>query len=417
MTAQRTDGYRLPGLWPAEQGRERSVARWESARREELVRSFAEHVYGHTPDGGALGDVTVHSRHYGALGGRAVRIEADLALTGPRGVRTASLLVYAPPAAGPDRPAPTLLGLNFGGNHASTTEPDVRIPAAAERIAAAHQGDGGAGGGGVGARGAQARRWPYPLILERGFAVATLWYEEIEIDLPGFASAGVRGLFPAGDHAQWGAIGAWAWALSRALDALRTIPELDASAVVVAGHSRLGKTALWAAAQDRRFAGVVSNESGCGGASLFRHPGVEDIAVITRARPHWFTPRFAGYRGAEHRLPVDQHQLIALSAPRLTHVASATRDAGADPVGEFLATLHASPIFELYGHRGTLPRGEFVPGAEVAPELAAAVAVPPPGTRIGGRLSYHLREGDHDMLAEDWTHILDAADEHLPARR
>ncbi|MBO0702448.1 MAG: hypothetical protein J2P38_05920, partial [Candidatus Dormibacteraeota bacterium] len=211
----------------------------------------------------------------------------------------------------------------------------------------------------------------------------------------------------------WGAIGGWAWGLSRALDALEAMPEVQASAVIAVGHSRLGKTALWAAAQDRRFAGVVSNDSGCGGASLFRHRGVEDIEVITSVRPHWFAGNFLAYRNAEERLPVDQHQLLALLAPRATHVASASRDAGADPRGEFLSTLHATPIFELYGQRGTLPPGSTQPGADLDATVAQAVPSPPCGIRTGGRLSYHLREGDHDLLAEDWRHMLDFADENV----
>lgn len=405
--------YHLPGLWPRDNPQGPSVAAWESTRRGQLVGSFASHVYGHTPDGGGLGDISVHSRRDDALDGSARRIEADLTLVGPKGTRTASLLVYLPAAASALRPVPAVLGLNFSGNHATATEPDVCVPTASERIGAAHQQR-------VAHHGAEARRWPYAQIVARGYAVATLWYEELEVDLPGFASAGVRGLFDGSadrDTQGWGAIGAWAWGLSRALDALTQFAEIDASAILAVGHSRLGKTALWAAAQDPRFAGVVSNESGCGGASLFRHKGIEDIRVITSVRPHWFAQGFADYRDAEERLPVDQHQLLALQAPRPTHVASASRDHGADPRGEFLSTLHASPVFELYGHRGTLTPGSVAPGHDLPAAAAGVVADPAPGTRIGGRLSYHLRDGEHDMLAEDWAHVLDFADENLPVRR
>jgi hypothetical protein len=396
-----------PSLWSATFAAQPSVAHWESQRRARLLHAFASHVYGRTPEGGGLGDVTVHTRKHEALAGGATRIEADLTLVGPRGTRTAALLVYLPAGASPAAPVPALLGLNFAGNHTTTAEPDVRLPAAAGQIWAAR---------GFARRGAEARRWPYVQILDRGYAVATLWYEEIEIDLPGFATAGIRGVFgePRRDDPEgWGAIGAWAWGLSRAREALGQLAEVDDSAIVAVGHSRLGKTALWAAAQDPYFAGVVSNESGCGGASLFRHRGVEDIGVLTAARPHWFAGRLNDYRGADERLPVDQHQLLALAAPRPVHVASASRDPGADPYGEFLSTLYASPIFELYGHQGTLPPGSATPGRDVPPALATAVPAPVAGTRIGGRLSYHLRDGEHDMLAEDWLHILDFADENL----
>ncbi|MFB9964308.1 glucuronyl esterase domain-containing protein [Sinosporangium siamense] len=395
--------YDLPSLWEAD-GAAPSIARWER-RRERIRESFANAVYGHTPTGGRLDDVTVVSRRADALGGSAIRIEADLILAGPLGVRRASLLVYAPVS---DTPVPAFLGLNFWGNHATTTDTDVRRSDAVEAVAKAH-------GSPPTERGSDTRAWPYPLINGRGYAVATIWYEELEIDLPGYADTGVRGLFgaPSGlGQPAWGAIGAWAWSLSRALDALGAIDEIDQTAVIAVGHSRLGKTALWAAAQDTRFAGVVSNESGCGGASLFRHVGVEDIRVITTARPHWFTPRFAEYRGADHLLPVDQHQLVALVAPRPTHVASATDDPGADPYGEFLSTLHATPIFELYGSAGTAPTDLAPPGADLATEHALRVPYPTPGVRVGERLSYHLREGRHAMVEEDWRHVLDFADQH-----
>lgn len=396
-------GYTLPGLWRSPQEGP-SVGRWESARREEILDAFAAHEYGRTPGGGGLAGVAVRRRSMDASSG-AVRIEAELTLAGPRGSMVTSLLVHLPPDASQAHPVPAFVGLNFRGNHA-TTDAEVEVCAAAPRIAAAH-------GEQVAPGGAEARRWPYRMICERGYAVATMWYEELEIDLPGYAPAGVRGLFRGeeggGDSGSWGAIGAWAWGLSRALDALAGLPEIDPSAVIAVGHSRLGKTALWAAAQDRRFAGVVSNDSGKGGASLFRHQGIETIEVLTSVRPHWFAPRFQAYRNAENRLPVDQHQLLALIAPRGLHVGSATLDPGADPAGEFLSTLHASPIFELYGHRGPLPHESTTPGRDLAPEVAGQVPLPSPGVKHGGRLSYHLRDGEHDMLAEDWSHVLDFA--------
>lgn len=380
-------GYELPRLYPAE---------WESGRRGQTLSLFESHVYGHTPPDGCIADVEVDARNPNALGGLARRVEATVTVAGPRGIRKIALLVYVPAPASATNPAPAFLGLNFMGNHATTAEPDIRVPALGAQTE----------------RGAQSRRWPYGQILARGYAVATAYYEEIEVDTPGHARDGVRGIFAddSADPQSWGAIGGWAWGLSRMLDAVGTFSDIDSSAVFAVGHSRLGKTALWAAAQDPRFAGVISNNSGCGGASLFRHKGIEDIAVITAARPHWFAPGFAEYRGAEEQLPVDQHQLLALQAPRATHVASATRDAGADPYGEYLATLHASPIFERYGRTGPLPTGTIGPGAELGPAHALALPRPTPGRRLGAHLSYHLRDGEHDVLAEDWAHFLDFAD-------
>lgn len=401
--SRRTD---IPDLWlPGSVGSK--VDDWESVRRPELLELFSDRVYGRTPTGGRLDGVTVISRRADALDGCAIRIEADIRLAGPVGSRTASLLIYAPRT---ETPTPAFLGLNFQGNHATTPEPDVRISTASAAVDTVHRRESTP-------RGAERRRWPMGSIVQRGYAVATVWYEELEIDLPGFASSGVRGMFPRSNRRRpddWGAIGGWAWSLSRILDALAAIPEVDHRSVIAVGHSRLGKTALWATAQDQRFVGVISNESGCGGASLFRHRGIEDVAVITDARPHWFAPNFSAYAGADETLPIDQHQLIALQAPRLTHVGSASRDAGADPVGEFLSTLYATPAFELYGQRGTALPGAT--GLRPPNGTTDQAILPPAGSLVGGRLSYHLRDGDHDMLAEDWEHVLTAADQHLNRR-
>ena len=321
----------------------------------------------------------------------------------------------------PRQPVPAFLGLNFKGNHSTTLEPDVGIHHneffggdsrdASYPFATAWTDTGPA------ERGVDHARWPYSLIVQRGYAVATVHYEELEIDFPGAAALGVRGLFAGAEDLNsnpdpfgWGAIGAWAWGLSRTMDVLEGLDEIDSSKVIVVGHSRLGKTALWAAAQEPRFAAAVSNNSGCGGASLFRHKSGEDIALITGVRPHWFAARLAEYGDREDELPVDQHQLLALIAPRPVHVASATVDPGADPYGEYLSTLYASPVFELFGLTGVLPVGLVCPGHDLPVVTAHQLPPPSPGVRVGGALSYHIRAGEHDMVAEDWTHALEFAD-------
>lgn len=396
--------YTLPSLWGSHEG-PRTAAAWD-ARRQELVELFASEVYGRTPSGGGVGEVKVRSVDPAALGGLATCQQMTVTLAGPLGARTASLLLYLPNTA--SAPVGCFVGLNFKGNHATSADPAIDIsdgwmPAPS-------------------ARGEAARRWPAGLVIERGYALATMHYSELEPDAPGRAAEGVRGLFEteqalqarAGDA--WGAVGAWAWGLSRILDVLIATPGIDGKRIIVHGHSRLGKAALWSAVQDRRFAGVVSNDSGCAGASLTRHVSGETIAMITRDFPHWFAPNLAGYGDRIDALPVDQHQLLAAMAPRPVHVASATLDAHADPRGEFLSTLHASPVFSLHGHDGTLADPAIPPGEDVPFDTARRVAMPLVGTRIGGRLSYHLREGGHDVLAEDWAHFLDFADEQLPGQ-
>lgn len=361
-----------------------SAAEWEQMARPALLATFASHVYGETPPADSVRVTTEDATAHPILGGRAVLRQVRLRLH--RGERSAAfdLLIALPAGATPAEPAPALVGLNFWGNHTIDAEPSIRPP---------HPGPGLE----TKERGSYARRWNLATLIERGYAVATASRGEIAPDSPAHFATGILSLFPdhAGDH-RMGAIGAWAFALSRIADHLASIPEIDSARLTVVGHSRLGKAALWAAAQDTRFSRVFANNSGCMGAALSRREFGETVAIITRNFPYWFSPRLATYADRVDELPVDQHQLLALIAPRPLHLGSAQEDLWADPRGELLALRAAAPAYALYGITSELP--DQLP--------------PPDALPVGTVLRFHRREGKHDLLPADWNAYLAGLSPH-----
>jgi len=397
------DTIELPPLWGHVE--DRTPEAWQSTRRPQIKALFEKTIFGITPQGGYLESNSVTTDTL-VFDGRGRRREVTLTLAGPSGRRTATMLLYTPTGPVPDDGWPVFLGLNILGNHSTTTDPDIEISPGWIQFFTTDRGD-------------HVRRWPYSTILERGYAVATIHAAEFEADMPRAGYEGVRGMFSTqeellrpehGEPSSWGTIGAWAFGLSRALDAVHDIVDLDERSVFVHGHSRLGKAALWAALQDSRFAGVVSNDSGCAGASLFRHSAGENVRKISERYSYWFCPAFGEYIDAEAELPVDQHLLLAGILPTPVHVASAAEDHHADPRGEFLSTAYSSPIAELFGSAGTVQASGNIVGEDLPRDDSRYPSPIAPHVVGGGILSYHVREGGHDVLAEDWGHYLDFAD-------
>lgn len=371
---------------------------WMKKRRPEILELFRTHVYGRTPidrpDGMSF---EVFDLDREALEGKATRKQVEINFTGSPEGPIMDLLIYLP--NGPPRPLPIFLMLNFNGNHTFYDDPTIRIRRRSTRVfnnpkeRDFFSSERSRGWGGL------------PQLVEktlaRGYGFATACYHDIDPDFHDGFKNGVHGAFdkPFGKERPpdaWGSIGAWAWGLSRAMDYLEDDEEVDGKRVVIVGHSRLGKTALWAGAQDERFAVVISNNSGCGGAALSRRKFGETVKLINTVFPHWFCENFKRYNDLEEKLPVDQHMLIALIAPRPVYVASADEDLWADPRGEFLATKAANPVYRLLGKDG-LPVEEM----------------PPLNHPVLGTIGYHIRSGGHGLNLYDWERYMDFADKHF----
>ncbi len=390
--------YTLPALLTALDGAVIETSdQWLAKRRPEVLELFREHVYGHTPriEGELKFELT--GTRTDALGGIATRKLVHITLPSKPAWKGIDLMLYSPNGKG--KPAPVFVGLSFGGNHAVSTEPDVPLNPRWMRPSKT-----GAPGNKAteDSRGSEASRWPLATIIQHGYAVATAYYGDIEPDHPDGWKDGIRAAASADGAAtqwrgnDWGAIGAWAWGISRMLDYLETDRDIDARHAAVIGHSRLGKTSLWAGVQDERFGLVISNDSGEGGAALSRRYFGETTKRITTSFPHWFCTNYTKYADDANANPVDQHMLISLIAPRAAYIASAEDDKWADPHGEFLSGKEASAVWKLFGKTGV--------GVD---------AWPPVNHPVGDCVGYHIRTGKHDVTDYDWEQYLKFADRHL----
>lgn len=305
--------------------------------------TLTREVYGPMP-GAAPARATI--RKIGVFGAGGRRASVEIA-AGPVRIDVA---LYLPP--GP--PAPVFFGPNFAGN--ASIDPDPTIPLAGW-LRPEHR---------EVARGGHAERWPMEAILARGFAAAT-WYDgDVCPDDPKLCAARGREL-----GGKFGAIALWAWGFSRVRAGLAQTGLVRAERAIAVGHSRHGKAAIWAAANDPKIAGLIANNSGAGGSRPFRWPEGETIAQLFERFPHWLDPALSGFAGREKALGADQHAAMALTAPRPLYLASARDDLWAGPDGEKLA---------LDAIRHLWPQG---------------------GVRR------HVRPGGHGITREDWARFLE----------
>lgn len=354
--------YKLPNPlamldgWPV-----KNVKVWEKERRQEILRLFENSIYGQMPKTfDSIGFATVREDG-AAMGGRATLKESRIVVH--RGGQSVSILVtlFVPKSA--KGPAPVFLLIN--NRPRTNTDAD---------------------------RNTKSPFWPAEMLIDSGYAAAAFHVSDLAPDDKEKYAEGVLRLYP--EQLQMGngmkAIGAWAWGASRVMDYFQQEPLVDAQKVALVGHSRGGKTSLWAAAQDQRFAMCVTNCSGNTGAALARRQFGERISRINTVFPHWFSNNYKQYNDKENELPVDQHMLIALIAPRPVYATNATKDLWADPTGTFQALKYAEKVFALYKKTSQLP-----------------ATPPPPDTPLTTSiLGYHNRTGEHDMTEYDWQQFI-----------
>ena len=370
---------------------------WEKERKPELKALFQHYMYGSFP---APVPVSAQERRSdpAALGGKATLREITLKL-GPKGYPLNLLLVVPNKRSGP---SPVFLGLNFTGNHTLVNDPAVALPTTWMRQ--------GKGDEVVNNRATEKGRgknigtWALEQSIDRGYAVATVYYGDIFPDKADF-NDGVFLLFHPAQPGQKspgdtlpGAITMWAWGLHRVIDYLVTVPELDKSRIAVTGHSRLGKTALLAAAFDERIALAIPHQAGCGGTgpSRSKNPKAESVQRINTSFPHWFDDNFKKFNEANDRIPFDQNCLVALCAPRPVLYTNGIEDQWANPDGQFEMLKAASPVYKLCGAEGV-----------------GATEMPPLGKLVDTRLGYYIRSGPHVSDPDYWKTFLDYADKYF----
>ena len=382
-----------------------TASQWNTERRPGLLRLFEQNEFGRTPAAAlnAVMHAKVLERDEHALNGTAIREQIELSFDPAPGIappaaaaRSLRLLVYVP--ANAHHPSPLVLGPNFSGN-ASVVD-DARIQSTSIWSRPAGTTTPMLAAAAANSRGKDAERWQVPLLLSRGYAVATFYYGDLEPDFPGMSEHSVRRLYStAADLEQpngWGALAGWAWGLSRCMDYLRIDPLIDASHIAVTGHSRLGKAADWAAAQDTRFAALLSTESGHGGQTIQRRGLGETVTHLEDSYGYWFAPAYARWIGHDAEIPVDGNLLLSLIAPRPLYVASAAGDEWSDPHGEFLSAQSASRVYRLLG------------ATTLSPDSSAPALDQPVGVQT--QLAYHDRSGPHDVRRYDWEQYLNFLD-------
>lgn len=340
---------------------------WEKVRRPEILKLFEDNIYGQMPTIYSSIKYTVTNENDTAMNGKAKLKEVLIEVFNNNKSVKINLVLFVPNNAG--KPVPAFVLINNRGKE--NTDPT---------------------------RAAKSEFWPAEMLIDSGYAIAAIHVADVAPDDKENYLNGVLQLYPDQLTANNGmkAIGAWAWGASRVMDYFEKDKDIDAKKVAVVGHSRGGKASLWAAAEDKRFAICVTNCSGNTGAALARRQFGERINRINASFPHWFNNNYKKFNNNENLLPVDQHMLIALVAPRPLYATNASKDLWADPTGTYLSLKNAEKVYALYNLKSNLPSN-------------------PPGINqpvIQSPLAYHNREGEHNLTAYDWNNFIKFANYH-----
>jgi hypothetical protein len=369
----------------------RNAETWYQKRRLEIVKLFEENQYGRSPGRPKDMSFDVFDKGTLAFEGKAIRRQVTIYFSKDKNGPKMDLLIYLP--ANADKPSTMLLNISFTANSLTVNDPGVkegeiwnrqkkRVPAS---------------------NGRRFGSLNVMRFLEKGFGIATIYYGDIDPDFQGGLPYGVRSLYHKSGQTErapddWGAIGAWSWGLSRALDYFETDDSVDAKRVAIMGVSRLGKTVLWASARDTRFAMVIDICSGEGGSALSRRNYGETIAHLAEPSryPYWFCPNYQKYGDHVDQFPVDAHMLLALIAPRPVLLVTGNTDKWSDPKGAFVSAVAAGPVYDLLGKQSL-----------------STSDLPPAGKPILHDIGFYMHDGGHGIRPSDWDVILKFMQMHL----
>jgi hypothetical protein len=385
--------YILPDLFVCADGKPITDAKtWLKKRRPELIRLFEEIQFGKMPVPLRSIRFNLFDKGTPAFNGKAIRKQVTVYLSKEASEPKMNLLIYLPTKV--QKPVPLLLNISFSAYNQITDDAGVKVGEIwreGKKIKADQP--------------SRFGKMNIEQFMDAGLGFATVYYGDIEPDFIDGIRYGIRGHFlkpgqtkPAAD--EWGAISAWAWGLSRALDYFEKDKQIDSKRVALQGSSRLGKTVLWAGAHDSRFKMVIASISGEGGAAISRRNFGETIKHITDPTRYYyqFAANYHSYGDKVNQLPIDSHMLVALMAPRALLLQTGSTDYCSDPKGEFLAAVAAEPVYRLFNEKG--------PGTTVLPKAGDT-------SMLMNRLGYFMHEGGHTVLPEDWVHFISYMKKHL----